>query len=381
MKFLPIVLRNLTRNRRRTTLTIVSIAVSIFIFSSLMSLPALVDRVLGDQASSLRLYCHPKAGMFYSLPISYQRRIAPVPHVQVVLGASVFMGTYRDPRVTIPAIGVDPGALEELWPDWDISRAAAEQFRSVRSGALVEKGLLRRFGWSVGREVTLHGIIYPIDLQLTIVGTIAGHAPPSRIIFRRDYLDEALGRPGTANLFMIKVDRASAVPETIAAIDALFANSGAVTQTESEAGMARNALGNYRLIFDGCKILAVVVIFAIGLVAANTAAMAVRERRHEIAVMRAIGYSQQRVVAFFVGEGLLIGVAGGLLGCAIAYFALRILPYAASALGPLAMVIRLLPAVVAQSLAAAALIGLASATIPAMLATRREIAGELRSVT
>jgi putative ABC transport system permease protein len=380
MKYLPIVLRNLMRNRRRTTLTVVSIAVSIFIFASLMSLPALVDRVLSDQASSLRIICHPKASIFYSLPISYERRIERLPQVQVVLGATVFMGTYRDPRVTIPAIGVDPGAVEELWPDWDISRAAAERFRSVRSAALVEQGLMRRFGWSVGREVTLRGIMYPIDLQLTIVGTIGGHAPPSRIIFRRDYLDEAIGRPGTANLFWIRVGSSAAVPETIAAIDELFANSSAVTRTESEAGMARNGIANYRLIFEGSEALAIVVIFAIGLVAANTAAMAVRERRHEIAVMRSMGFTRPLMIGFFAGEGLLIGLGGGLLGCAIAYFALRILPYAANALGPLALVIRLLPAVVVQSLAAATLIGVASAMIPAILATRREIAGELRAV-
>ncbi len=380
MKFLTIIFRNLTRNRRRTLLTVVSIGVSIFVFATLMSLPALVSRVLSDQSSALRLYCHPKAGLLFSLPISFEQRIAQVPHVQVVVGATIFMSTYRDPRVMIPAIGVDPGAIEVLWPDWDISQAAANQFRSIRSAALVEAGLLRRYGWSVGREITLRGTGYPIDLPLTIVGTIAGHAPPSRIIFRRDYLDEALGRPGVANLFMIKVDRSSAVPATIAAIDSMFANSGAVTQTESESAMARNAMGNYRLIFDGCEVLAIIVIFAIGLVAANTAAMAVRERRHEIAVMRSIGFTQRAVIGFFVSEGFLIGIAGGVLGCAIAYAALRMLPYAAGSLGTLALVIRLLPSVVVQSLVAAALIGLASAIVPAFSATHREIADELRSV-
>jgi putative ABC transport system permease protein len=380
MKFLTIIFRNLTRNRRRTLLTVVSIGVSIFVFATLMSLPALVSRLLSDQSSTLRLICHPKASLFYSLPISYERRIARLPNVQIALGASIFMGAYRDPGVMIPAIGIDPGPIAELWPDWDISHAAAERFRTVKSAALVEKGLLRRYGWSIGREITLHGTMYPLDLQLTIVGTIGGHAPPSRIIFRRDYLDDALGHPGTANLFWIKIDRSAAVPQTIASIDEMFSNSSAQTRTESEAGMARNSLASYWLLFNGCKVLAIIVIFAIGLVAANTAAMAVRERRHEIAVMRSIGFTQRLIVSFFVSEGLLIGIAGGLLGCAIAYAALRMLPYAAASLGTLALVIRLLPSVVAQSLAAAALIGLVSGLVPAVTATHREIADELRSV-
>src|SRR5262250_374916 len=81
MKFLRMVYRNLTRNRRRTLLTILSIAVSMFIFAALFTLPSFVDRVLAASATSTRLVCHGKAGLGYSLPESYRRRIAAIPHV------------------------------------------------------------------------------------------------------------------------------------------------------------------------------------------------------------------------------------------------------------------------------------------------------------
>ena len=61
---------------------------------------------------------------------------------------------------------------------------------------------------------------------------------------------------------------------------------------------------------NGAKFLAAIVMFTIALVAANTAAMAVRERRHEMAVMRAIGFTRNSIVGRILVEGLIVGVTG-----------------------------------------------------------------------
>ena len=61
-------LRNLTRNRRRTILTTVSIAASLFVFSVLMSLRGVFGQILADRAGTLRIVCHSSGGPIYSLP-------------------------------------------------------------------------------------------------------------------------------------------------------------------------------------------------------------------------------------------------------------------------------------------------------------------------
>ena len=71
MKFAILVIRNLTRNKRRTILTVLSIAVSLFIFSALVSIPTLVGEILADSASSLRIAVHNKAGLAYDMPMAY----------------------------------------------------------------------------------------------------------------------------------------------------------------------------------------------------------------------------------------------------------------------------------------------------------------------
>lgn len=60
-------------------------------------------------------------------------------------------------------------------------------------------------------------------------------------------------------------------------------------------------------------ILSIIVIVAAGLIVA-TVIMLVLEKRKEIAVLKALGVSDGGIVKIFLGEGLQIGVAGGLLG-------------------------------------------------------------------
>ncbi len=380
MNLFPLALRYLTRSKRRSILTILSIGVSVFIFAALISLPALVDEILRDPAGALRLIAQSKAGGLYQMPESYRRRILSVPHVEAVTGYNIFLGTYRDPNLLMASVGVDSDSLREIWSDWGISAGEERAFQSERTGCLVGPTLLRRFRWKIGDNFILHGSNYPADLELKIVGTIGDRAPDGVIIFRRDYLEEILGRPGKVNAFFIKLDKSESAPAAIADIDRMFANSSSESSTGTETDAIKERVGSLALLMNGAKFFAAIVILTIGLVAANTSAMAVRERRHEIGVMRAIGFTRGNVVTGILIEGLVIGVTGGILGCALARLGFLVLPHAGGSLGPLAMRLKLSPRVIANSFAVATVIGAMSALIPAMFATRGDISAKLRAI-
>ena len=315
------------------------------------------------------------------LPESYRRRIETVPHVEAVAAYSVFLATYRDPTEQLGVLAVDDDHIREIFPDWDIGAEAEHDFESMRTAALVATNLMKVYGWHVGQTIMLHGTMYPVDLQLTIVGVLNEEAAGPRIIFRRDYMEELLGRPGNANLFWVKLDSSKSASEVIAAIDEMFANSANETATETEVALIKSQEGGtLSLMLNGAKFLAAIVMFTIALVAANTAAMAVRERRHEMAVMRAIGFTRGSIVARILVEGLIVGVIGGALGCVLALVGFDLLPHVSGALGPLALAMTLQPRIVAYSFLIAALIGAASGFIPATLATRGDIATELRAI-
>jgi putative ABC transport system permease protein len=378
MKYAALVFKNLTRSKRRTFLTVLSIAVSLFIFSALVSVPTVADQILGNTASSTRIAMHNKAGLAYSIPVAYKQRVATLPHVEVVVPESWFGGVYHEVSDQFPNLAADPADVDKMWPDWGISPEQFEQFKKIRTAALVGEETMKRFHLHLGQQIQLRGTLYPFNVTLQIVGTIGGKAPPNFLLFRRDYLEEAAGRPGIVDNMWIKVDKPESVPQVIATIDEGFANSSAETLSESEAAFIGGFLEQYRMFFRMAELLGFIVVLTIGLVAANTAAMSIRERRGEIAVMRSMGFPSRTILSLLLSESILIGLIGGVIGCGSAYIVLKVFSIG-NVGGPLGT-IRMPPTVLVETLVASALIGLFSAMVPASSAARRNIVDALRMV-
>ena len=180
-------------------------------------------------------------------------------------------------------------------------------------------------------------------------------------------------------MYWLSVDRSESVPLVIASLDESFANSDAETQSESEAAFLSNFLSSTRSFFALAEIFGVIVVCTIGLVAANTAAMSIRERRSEIAVMRSIGFSSRTILSLLLGESALIGMVGGVLGVALAAGALRVFGMNVPSIGAI-RISGLPPAAIGYSLVVAVLIGVLSGFFPARAAARQNIVDALRMV-
>ena len=378
MKYTALILKNLIRSKRRTFLTVLSIAVSLFIFSALVSVPTVADQILGNTASSTRIAMHNKAGLAYSIPVAYKQRVVTLPHVEVVVPESWFGGVYHEVSDQFPNLAADPEQVDKMWPDWGISPEQFEQFKKIRTAALVGEETMKRFHLHLGQQIQLRGTLYPFNVTLQIVGKIGGKAPPNFLLFRRDYLEEAAGRPGIVDNMWIRVDKPENVPQVIATIDEGFANSSAETLSESEAAFIGGFLDQYRTFFRMAELLGFIVVLTIGLVAANTAAMSIRERRGEIAVMRSMGFPSRTILSLLLAESLIIGLIGGVIGCGSAYVLLKVFSVG-NVGGPLGT-IRMPPSILVETLIVAALIGLLSAMVPASSAARRNIVDALRTV-
>ena len=148
--------------------------------------------------------------------------------------------------------------------------------------------------------------------------------------------------------------------------------------SESEAAFIGSFMEQYRTFFRMAEVLGFIVVLTIGLVAANTAAMSIRERRGEIAVMRSIGFPARTILSLLLAESLLIGLIGGVIGCGSAY--IRAQGFLDRQHGRTSGAIRMPPVILAETLVVAALIGLLSAMVPASSAARRNIVDALRTV-
>src|SRR5208337_5420400 len=213
LKLVPIMLRNLARNRRRNLLTMLSIAGSLFIFSALASLPDVINQITLTN-SSQRLVCANKASIFYPLPQSYRRRILALPHVKAAVGETYFGGMYQGAHDQLAATSLDIDQLADVYPDFEIDAPTLAALKRERRACLASVGVMRLHHWRVGDRITLKGTIYPIDVQVQIVGTL-GHKYPTMIMMRRDYLEEILPDKGRVNNFWIRIDNPRLAPSVM----------------------------------------------------------------------------------------------------------------------------------------------------------------------
>jgi putative ABC transport system permease protein len=384
MDFARVIFRDLGRNLRRTTMTITSIAVSLFVFCGLMSFAKVPDQMRANANNSVRLVCRNKAGLGHGLPQAYTQKIQGLPHIVAISAWNFFGSRYRRPDDTFPTVDVDVQDIEVIWPEWQIQPAALAAFRTIRRAALVAPKLMQRYRWHVGDEVALFGIQDLIPVTTQIVGVLGPKAPEDYFIFRRDYLVEMYRHfphrvqpEYDVDFYWIKADRVSSIPSIIAEVDETFANSSYETMTDSEVGFITSFMSSLNMLFAVAKVICVIVLITMTLVAANTAAMSVRERRREVAIMRAIGFARRQVVAMLIGESLTIALIGGIVGCLAAYTMLWTADIGREIMGPIGA-IRMPLMVALYGIAGSAMIGFASGAIPAFQMVRRNIVDLLR---
>jgi putative ABC transport system permease protein len=325
MNLATLVSRNLRRNRRRTILTALTVALSTLIFTVLMAVPASMDQVIKQASGSLRVMINNRTGPWYGLPVRYCDEIDRMAGIRACMALTGWFGTYRDPSNVIMTFAAAPAriSLGDVSPDYQLSRAALEAFVKEKRAAWIGSLLMRQNGWKVGDHIMLRSAgADHLELSFIIVGEIPSRHYPNAFVFRRDYLEDALkahGLPvGDAWFLMARVSEPGQVAAVIKEIDDHFRNSDFETRTITESDMVASglsAVGDVRgIVYSLCA----VVILTMLLVAANSMAMTVRERLSEVAVIRALGFERYQVAAILFGECALIGAVGGLVGAGIA---------------------------------------------------------------
>jgi putative ABC transport system permease protein len=387
VRFLPLIWHNLARNKLRSALTAGAIALAVALVCLLLTMPGGLDRILNDIASNTRVVVVNKAGLVYPLPYSYLQKVRAMDGVVDAASWTWFGGVFRDEKgVEFPSFAVEPDPVGVVWEDWGIDPAQLEAFRRYRDGAIVGRGTLVRQGWKIGDRITLKSTIYPVDLELRIVGEIPdGQAP--HVWFQREYLDQALRASGRGGLdflgtIWVRVDQPERVGPLLAAIDAGFRNSEAETASETEKSYFANFFGALEGFVTVILIVTGLVALCIVFIAANTASMAVRERMGEIAVLKALGFSRRLVFGTLFAEATLLSTVGGVLGALVALAITAVLRRGAGwspALGPLGSFV-VTHTILVQGLFLAFFVGMLSGVVPSFGAARRPVAETLREV-
>ena len=385
MKFFPYVFKSLFRKKTRSLLTLGSILLPLFVVCLFGTLIRTLDRPPSG-AGMYRIVVRHKVSLSNWIPESYRARIQQLGGIEEMSVWCWFGGKYVDytPKNFFARFGVEPEKLLRVFDEARVVEGSASDWVNDRSGAMVGTELVKRYGWKVGQKIVLQGDIYPVNLELTIRAVFDAPAGSNAaLFFNWAYVEEALpqvkGRIGT---FYIRAKDAEAVARLPKQIDEMFDNTDAPTKTETEKEFQNGfvqMLGNVKLMLNG---ISTAIVFVILLIAANTMAMAARERVNEIAVLRTLGYQKSTILAMILGESLLLALLGGLLGLGL--FALGFGGFKAALMntpmGGFAAGMKVYPSVLAVGFGISVFIGLFAGVVPAFGAARRSITDGLRRV-
>jgi len=246
----------------------------------------------------------------------------------------------------------------------DITITEGENFTPGSDELIVGGGLLDRIAnCRVADTLKINTVTF------RIVGTFAGKGGyQSEIWGDLDRLSEALERPVRSRVL------ARVAPDTdLAAIEARYDEDlrlqpKVINERDYLASQTSSLSG--RFLFVG-RFLA--LIMGIGAIFTGTNSMlaTIGARTHEIGILKAVGYQPRAIFLSFVGESLLLGVLGGVVGCLI------ILPFQGAETGTMnstfsevTFAFRTTPTAMLESIGFAASLGIIGGLLPAWRASR-----------
>jgi putative ABC transport system permease protein len=380
VKFLPLLFANLFRKKIRTVLTLGSFAVALFLFGLLVAIRGAFTAGV-ELAGADRLIVMHRASFIQPLPRSHQEKLARVPGVRDVASMSWFGGIYRDPKNFFPQFSIETDSWKRVYPEFKVTDADWEAFLADRAGCVVGTATAQRFGWKVGDRVPLQGTIFPGAWEFNVRGIYQGTRPQddtTQFWFHREYLDEKGPAywKGIVGWYVVRIADPGAAAMVAKTIDAQFANSAFETRTQTEqafAGAFVQQMGNIELLI---LVVGGVVFFTLLLVAGNTMAIAVRERTGELAVLKAVGFSDSFTLMVVLAESLLLAGVGGGVGLFLA----KGFTSSGDPTGGFLPAFYIPPSGVVLGFGVAALVGLAAGAIPALSAMRLRVVDGLRRV-
>jgi putative ABC transport system permease protein len=375
------VTKNAFRNKRRSILTVLSIAFSLLLLTLMMTIWRGFYLDKGSAESEQRLVVRHRVSLTFNLPGYYREKIRAVPGVLAVVPVSWFGGTYIDqkPEHFFARFGTDPEEFFKVFRDTQMPDDQVKAWQRDRQGVIVDDTLAKKYGWKLGDRIVLQGDIYPVNLELNVRGIFHSTPDNKSIYFNAKYVEEAVdffkGRAGT---FSILTATPADVSKVANMVDDMFRNSPQPTKAESEKAFGLEfvaMMGNVKaFILSICM----AVVFATLLVSANTMAMSIRERTREVAVLKTLGFTRGGVLGLFVSEAVALSLAGGVIGAFLGWLMVYGLTHSPQFVSFFPL--QVTPGIWAVAMLTSGVVGLLSAALPSYHASQVNIVDGLRHI-
>jgi putative ABC transport system permease protein len=321
--------KNLKRNKLRTILTALGVALGLLVFIILRTVLDSWGAAV-EYAAKDRLGTRHKVTFIMPLDKTYVDKMrAPDGGgkfgITKVTWANWFGGKDPNDKSSFFAtIAVDHETFLDVYDEISISKETADCWKNTLNGAIIGSALAKqkKGKWTVGQEVTLEGSIFPGDWKFTICGvyeTSRRSVDKATFWFRWDYLNKYNEEKGKhwankVGWIVSKIDDPDKSAEISKQIDGMFESYPDQTLSMSEKALNQSFMGMFSAILFGMDVVSMIILAIMGLILGNTIAMSVRERTNEYGVLRAVGFLPRHLVQLILTESLVTGVLGGALG-------------------------------------------------------------------
>lgn len=380
-------LRELSRRKLRTTLTILGITIGIW---ALVVFGSMANKINALVAGGSQYYADKiivsDGATFGTAPMSLDSAdaIRDLDGVAAV-DAQIQLFWDEEPGASfgIPdlVIGAIPGA-DEGNEEFQLEIASGRMLTAEDRGNLVllGSGLAQEYGVSAGDTIEIRGKPFEVvgTLQPTLTapdttGTIPlGAAQELFLETLPPFIADAVAGDDLANQIVVYPEPGADIEALATDIEGAVENSATLTGEEFD-----EVIGSSTAIFNAIIIgVAVISLVVGGLSVINTMAMSVAERTREIGIKRAIGGPRGRIVRELVAEAGLIGLFGGLLGLGLGALVVVFANEAGRASGT--VLFDLTPGTAIFAVAFSTILGMAAGIIPAWSAARLDPVSALR---
>lgn len=377
IRFVPYVLKNLTRHRVRTVLTIGGAAVALGVFAVVGAVQDGLAGLTRSQQSDRSLIVF-QANRFCpstsKLPEDYARQVTKLPGVADVMPVQVFMNNCRASLDLVVFHGVLPEKLR-TFRNLTLTAGDWSSFTGRRNAAIIGASLARRRGLSLGNTFS----IGEVSVQIAGIFSSASPGEENYLYVPLAFLQRTRGlnAVGTVTQLEVKVaDGADA--ETVAkSIDDRFRGGPIVTDTRPKGVFQAAAVADLADLIGMATYLGFACVGLVLALVATTTVMAVQDRVCEYAVLQTLGFSGPRIFGLVLGESLLVSLIGGAIGLSAALAGLH---FSGLSIGTEGVSIAFLPSarVAWTGLAVTLVIGALAGLAPAWRAARAEIVASLR---
>lgn len=385
MHFLTFAWRNARRAPARSLGTVLSVALTLVAFLVLRSVSSAWTRQV-DETPNNRVVSRHKIGWNQTLPVHYVEEVRQIPGVRHAMGGRWAGLRHPDERVErFETMAVHAATFITMHYEIVAPEADKRAFVEDRRGALVSKELATKNGWHLGDVVHLKGTYLPGDWEFTVrciyESSRQGFAQRS-LWFHYEYMNEKTtgkerDRVGVISAEIVDPSRGA---ELARAVDAHFEEQDDQSFTQEDQALNASFVGMYGALLHAIDTVSLLVLGIVVLIVGNTIIMSVRERIPEYGTLRAMGFSPRLLTQLIVGEAMVLGTLGGLVGIAFSHLLLRTYLglYLEEAMG-VPQVILTGPLAFGCLTASAALGGLA-AIFPAYRVNKLEVTAALRDV-